>query len=57
MKLVSFLAFVFAFIAAGFLVATAFTTGNSLVYVSISAGLALVAFIILCVAYVNKSVK
>lgn len=57
MKLLEILAFLFAFVAVGFLVATIFTTGSAMVYASISAGLALAAFIILFVAYTNRSVK
>ncbi len=57
MKFLIGLAVILAVIGVGFLVATLFTTGGSLVYLSIGAGLALVAFIIVLVAYVNKSVK
>lgn len=57
MKLLVFLAFVFALIAIGLLVATMFTTGSELVFTSVSAGLALSAFIIIFVAYTNRSVK
>lgn len=57
MKALVVLAFVFAIIAAAFLVATVFTSGSTLIYASISAGLALAAFIILFVAYTNRSIK
>ena len=57
MKALVVLAFVFAIIAAAFLIATVFTTGSTMIYVSISAGLALAAFISLFVAYTNRSVK
>lgn len=57
MKLLVYLAFICVFIAVGFLIATLFTSGSALVYTSISAGLALVAFIVLFVAYTNRSVK
>lgn len=57
MKFLIGLAVILAVIGVGFLIATLFTTGGSLVYLSIGAGLALVAFIIVLVAYVNKSVK
>lgn len=57
MKALVVLAFVFAIIATAFLIATVFTTGSTMIYVSISAGLALAAFIILFVAYTNRSVK
>ena len=57
MKFLIGLAVILAVIGVGFWVATLFTTGGSLVYLSIGAGLALVAFIIVLVAYVNKSVK
>jgi hypothetical protein len=57
MKLLVVLAFLFAIVAVCFLIATVFTTGGTMVYLSISAGLALAAFIILFVAYVNRSVK
>lgn len=51
------LAVIIAIIGTGFLVATLFTTGGSMVTMSIGAGLALVAFILVLVGYVNKSVK
>ncbi len=57
MKTLVVLAFLFAIIAAGFLVATVFTTGSTMVYASLSAGLALAAFIILYVAYTSKTPK
>lgn len=57
MKLLVVLAFIFALVAAGFLIATVFTTGGTMVYASVSAGLAIAAFLILFVAYINKSVK
>jgi len=57
MKALIVLAFVFAIIAVAFLVATVFTTGPTVIYASISAGLALAAFIIIFVAYTNRSVK
>ena len=57
MKSLLVLAVIFAVVAAGFLCATMFTTGGNLVFVSIGAGLALVAFIILLFAYINKSTK
>lgn len=57
MKVLIALAVIFAVIAVGFLIATMFCTSGSLVYVSIGAGLSLVAFILVLVAYVNKSVK
>lgn len=57
MKILIALAVIFVFVAVGFLVATMFVTSGALVYTSIGAGLALVAFILILVAYVNKSVK
>lgn len=57
MKFLVVLAFIFAIIGAGFLVATVFTTGSAMVYASLGAGLCLAAFLILFVAYVNKGVK
>ncbi|MEF2643893.1 MAG: hypothetical protein U0M50_07505 [Paramuribaculum sp.] len=55
MKFLIVLAFIFAFIAVGFLVATLFVTGNNVVLPSIGAGLSLVAFIIVFVAYVSRT--
>ena len=57
MKFLVFLAFLFAIVAVGLLIFTLFTTGGTMVYASISAGLALVAFIILLVASTTRSVK
>lgn len=57
MKVLVALAIVFAIIAMGFLIATMFVSSDALVYTSIGAGLALVAFILVLVGYVNKSVK
>lgn len=57
MKVLVALAIVFAIIAMGFLIATMFVSSGALVYTSIGAGLALVAFILVLVGYVNKSVK
>lgn len=57
MKFLIGLAVILAVIGVGFLIATLFTSGGSLVTASIGAGLALVAFIIVLVAYVNKSVN
>lgn len=52
------LAVIFAVVGTGFLIATLFTSATgSVVTLSIGAGLALLAFIITLVAYVNKSVK
>ena len=55
MKLLIVLAFIFAFIAIGFLVATLFAPGTSVVLPSIGAGLALVAFILVFVGYVTRT--
>ncbi len=55
MKFLLVLAVILAVVAIAFLCATLFTTGASLVYPSIGAGLALVAFILVLVAFVNKS--
>lgn len=55
MKILVYLAFIFAFLAIGFLVATLFTTGSGVVLPSIGAGLALVAFIMVFVGYVSKT--
>lgn len=57
MKSLVVLAILFAIFGAGFLVATIFTSGSALVYASIGAGLALAAFIILFVAYINRDTK
>lgn len=57
MKYLIVLAFIFAFLAIGFLVATLFTTGNSVIFPSIGAGLSLVAFILVFVGYVSKTNK
>ena len=51
------LAVILAVIGVGFLIATLFTGGNALILVSIGAGLALAAFIVTLVAYVNKSAR
>lgn len=55
MKFLLVLAVILAVVAIGFLCATLFTTGASLVYPSIGVSLALVAFILVLVAFVNKS--
>ncbi len=55
MKFLIVLAFIFAFLAIGFLVATLFTPGTSVVYPSIGAGLSLVAFILVFVGYVSRT--
>lgn len=57
MKFLIVLAVILAVVAIGFLCATLFVSGASLVYPSIGAGLALVSFILVLVAFVNKSVK
>jgi len=57
MKSLVFFAVVFAIFAVALLVYTLFVSGGTLVYVSISAGLALSAFIIMLVAYSNRSVE
>lgn len=57
MKALLVLAIILAFVAVGFLIATLFTSGSALVLISIGAGLALAAFILVLVAYTNKSVK
>ena len=57
MKVLIVLAIILAVIAVGFLCATLFVPTGGLVYSSIGAGLSLVAFIIVLVSYVNKSVK
>ena len=57
MKFLLVLAVILAVAAIAFLCATLFVSGASLVYPSIGAGLALVAFILVLVAFVNKSVK
>ncbi len=54
MKALIVLAFILAFVAVGFLVATLFTEGNAVLYPSIGAGLSLVAFIIVYAAYVTR---
>lgn len=55
MKLFVFLAFLFAFLAVGFLVATLFTSGAGVILPSIGAALALVAFILVFVGYVSRT--
>lgn len=55
MKFLIVLAFIFAFLAIGFLVATLFVSGNSVVLPSIGAGLSLVAFILVFVGYVSRT--
>lgn len=55
MKFLVVLAFIFAFLAIGFLVATLFVNGSSVVLPSIGAGLSLVAFILLFVGYVSRT--
>lgn len=57
MKALLVLAVILAIVGVGFLIATLFTVGGSMVYMSIGAGLSLAAFILVLVAYVNKSVK
>lgn len=57
MKFLIVLAVIFAIVAIGFLVATMFVPGAGVVYPSIGAGLALVAFILVLVGAVSKSVK
>lgn len=57
MKALLVLAIILAIVGVGFLIATLFTTGGSMVYMSIGAGLSLAAFILVLVAYVNKSVR
>ncbi len=57
MKFLLVLAVILAVVSIAFLCATLFVSGPSLVYPSIGAGLALVAFILVLVAFVNKSVK
>lgn len=57
MKGLIIIAIVLAIIGVGFLVATLFTSGGNLVFMSIGAGLALVAFILTLVGYVNKAAK
>lgn len=57
MKLLIVLAFIFAFLAIGFLVATLFAPGTSVVLPSIGAGLSLVAFILVFVGYVSRTSK
>lgn len=52
MKALIVLAFFFALTAIGFLIATLFVEGNSVVLPSIGAGLSLVAFILVFVGYV-----
>lgn len=55
MKFLIVLAFIFAFLGIGFLIATLFTTGGSMELASIGAGLSLVAFILVFIGYVNKT--
>ena len=57
MKALLVLAVILAIVGVGFLIATLFTAGGSMVYMSIGAGLSLAAFILVLIAYVNKSVK
>lgn len=58
MKILIALAIILAIIATGLLCATLFIgSGGTLVYTSIGAGLALVAFIIVLFAYTKKAVK
>ncbi|MCM1292756.1 MAG: hypothetical protein NC111_02285 [Bacteroides sp.] len=57
MKFLIVLAFIFAILAIGFLVATLFVPGNGVVLPSIGAGLSLVAFILVFVGYVNRTNK
>ncbi len=57
MKFLVVLAFIFAFLAIGFLVATLFTSGAGVVLPSIGAGLALAAFILVFVGYVAHTNK
>lgn len=57
MKGLIVIAIILAIIGVGFLVATLFTSGGNLVFMSIGAGLALVAFILTLVGYVNKAAK
>ena len=55
MKFLIVLAFIFAFLGIGFLIATLFTTGGSMELASIGAGLSLVAFILVLIDNVNKT--
>ena len=55
MKFLIVLAFIFALIAIGCLVATLFVTGNGVILPSIGAGLSLVAFILVFVGYVSNT--
>ena len=58
MKGLIVIAVILAIIGVGFLVATLFTSGGgNLMFMSIGAGLALVAFILTLVGYVNKAAK
>lgn len=57
MKFLIALAVVCAVAAISFLIATMFVSGNSVVFPSIGAGLSLVAFILVLVAYTSKAVK
>lgn len=57
MKFLVVLAVIFAVAAIGFLIATMFVGGNSVILPSIGAGLSLVAFILVLVGYVTRSVK
>ncbi len=57
MKLIIALAVICAVAAIGFLIATMFIPGTSVVWPSIGAGLSLVAFILLLVAYTSKATK
>lgn len=55
MKFLIVLAFIFAFLAIGCLVATLFVSGNGVVLPSIGAGLSLAAFILVFVGYVTRT--
>lgn len=55
MKFLIVLAFIFAFMAVGFLVATLFVPDSGVILPSISAGLSLVAFILVFVGYVSRT--
>ncbi|MCH5346819.1 MAG: hypothetical protein J1E63_06895 [Muribaculaceae bacterium] len=55
MKLLVVLAIICAIVATGLLILTCFVSGGTLVYTSIAAGLALLAFILLLVGYTTKN--
>lgn len=55
MKFLIVLAFIFAFAAIGFLIATVYFPGTTSIVPSIGAGLSLVAFILVFVAYVTHT--